>query len=106
MREAPCQLSLRYVHHLIMSDPLLLLHTGILYQGDHGISAAKGEKPDLRKRQKKIKHNIHTLIPVAVVIRAVIVSAIAIVMMSVVIAMGIRIVFQCSGSERLSCRIR
>ena len=86
----------RDVHHLIVSDPLLLFHTGILYQGDHGISSAKSKKPDFGERQKKIKHNIHTLISAAVVICAVIVSAIAIVMMPVVIAMGIRIVLQCS----------
>ena len=92
--------------HESMSDLLLLFHTGILYQGDHGISAAKGEKPDFGERQKKIKHNKHTLISMAVVICAVIVSAIAIVMMSVVIAAGIRIILQCSGSERLCRRIR
>ena len=45
----------RDVHHFIVRDPLLLLHTGIFNQGDHGITAAEGEKPNLCERQKEIR---------------------------------------------------
>jgi len=86
---ARCQYPAMQLVSLVLLVPLILLYELL---------------PVIRSQRNK--HNSHISIPVAVMICAVIVSAIAIVMMSVVIAMGIRIVFQFSGSERLSCCVR
>ena len=43
------------VHHLIVGDPPLLLHTGIFVQRNHGVSAAEGKQSYFRKCQKEIQ---------------------------------------------------
>jgi hypothetical protein len=89
-----------------MRNPLLLFNTRILNQGNHGISAAKGEKTDFGKGQKKIQYRLHTLIPRAVVLSAMFMTTFTVMVMSVVITMRIRIIGKCSGRERFRCVVR